>query len=74
MRKRCGGNGAGVVLFIDECTTVVSSDRSSADAGDPQGRCWPGRTALHRGHHPGKTSAARVEKPRLNRGRFQQVL
>jgi ATP-dependent Clp protease ATP-binding subunit ClpA len=28
-----GGFGAGVVLFIDELHTVVSSDRSSADAG-----------------------------------------
>ncbi|MEB3262734.1 MAG: Clp protease N-terminal domain-containing protein, partial [Synechococcus sp.] len=27
------GSGAGVVLFIDELHTVVSSDRSSADAG-----------------------------------------
>ncbi|APD47906.1 AAA family ATPase [Synechococcus sp. CS-602] len=68
------GNGAGVVLFIDELHTVVSSDRSSADAGSIL------KPVLARGELRciGATTPEdfrrTVEKdPALNR-RFQQVV
>ena len=67
-------SGAGVILFIDELHTVVSSDRSSADAGSIL------KPVLARGDLRciGATTAEdyrrTVEKdPALNR-RFQQVL
>jgi ATP-dependent Clp protease ATP-binding subunit ClpB len=69
-----GGAGAGVVLFIDELHTVVSSDRSSADAGSIL------KPVLARGELRciGATTPEdyrrTVEKdPALNR-RFQQVV
>ena len=69
-----GGVGAGVVLFIDELHTVVSSDRSSADAGSIL------KPVLARGELRciGATTPEdyrrTVEKdPGLNR-RFQQVV
>jgi len=69
-----GGTGAGVVLFIDELHTVVSSDRSSADAGSIL------KPVLARGELRciGATTPEdyrrTVEKdPALNR-RFQQVV
>ncbi|MCP9773827.1 AAA family ATPase [Synechococcus sp. Tobar12-5m-g] len=69
-----GAGGAGVVLFIDELHTVVSSDRSSADAGSIL------KPVLARGELRciGATTPEdyrrTVEKdPALNR-RFQQVV